>query len=116
MKPKMENVITLHNIYKRTVLKEQKGADGQQIGSNFLLCDCCGQLFFKRTERISADRETGGAYSRWCSQCASDDLGWAAESIFMNARHEKSDRWLLTPKGHAALAACPDTEPLQYIE
>ena len=109
----MTEVITLHNIYKRIVLKEQEGSNGHEVGSNFLFCDSCGDMFFKRTERISADRKTGGAYSRCCSQCASDALGWSGEQIFMNARHSKNDRWLLTPKGSAALAAEPQT-PCNY--
>ena len=112
----MTDVITLHNIYKRTVLKEDEFEDeliSEQKWGAFTLresCGSCGDWFFpKLSMRQSADRVTGGAYAHYCPQCASDALGWSAEKIFMNARHEKNDRWLLTPKGSAALAADPQT-------
>lgn len=103
----MRDVITLHNMYRRNVLKEQEACESS-VPARYKSCGCCGDEYGYTSERISADRQTGGAYSRWCSQCASDDLGWSAEQIFMNARHQKNDRWFLTPKGSAALAAEPD--------
>lgn len=112
----MKDVITLHNIYRRNVLKEKEGPKHFIEALQYMKCGCCGETFFYNLrERRSVDRQTGGAYSRWCSQCASDDLGWSAEQIFMNARHGKNDQWLLTPdclKGHAAHAACPDDDSL----
>jgi len=120
-------VITLHNIYRRLVRKEE-GMTRSEVHKDFMLgwssvgarrgqysgintCTCCNEKYFLTQSRIAVDNDhwSSSAYSTFCTQCVADSIGWQAEKQFMNARIEKDDRWLLTPKGSAALAAEPET-------
>ena len=80
-------VITLHNIYRRLVLKE-KEMDGR-----LNTCTCCNEKYVLTKSRIAVDNDhwSSSAYSTYCTQCVADTLGWQAEMKYMNARIQNPD-------------------------
>jgi len=118
MQVSMNDVITLHNIYRRLVRKEEglmrwarrNKSLAQWNRAQINECTSCNEKYILTKSRISTDNDhwSSAAYSTYCTQCVADHLGWQAEKQFMNARWDKEDRVLLTQKGHEALASCPD--------
>lgn len=123
-----KNLITLHNIYRRQVLKELKEVKAQGVTwhqyeglleLSGLTCKVCKEKWIPHKSRVAVDNDhwSSAAYSTFCTQCVADTLGWQAEKQFMNARWRKDDRVLLTQKGAEALASAPEySNPLQYID
>lgn len=118
--------ITLHNIYREQVKQEDRARKERVSDEDWerlleeegLSCSVCSQKWipFKSRVILHETYSWNEAISAWCSQCVSDYFGAGAETRFMNMDIDKNDRWLLTPKGEAALAAEPDNSLLQYID